>query len=62
MDVTFLVKINLDPGLEAQLADIAGDIQDDLESAGHDVTSVQPWARGDTPAINLNPTLPPPLI
>ena len=42
-EVTFLVAVNVED--LTSLPDQALDIQDDLESAGHDVVSVKPWAR-----------------
>lgn len=54
-EVTYLVKLNI-PEL-SQIADIAGDIEEDLTSSGHDVVSVAPWARPS--ALPTNPlTLP----
>lgn len=43
MEVTYLVAVNIED--VSTIADQAADIQDDLESAGHDVVSVKPWAR-----------------
>jgi hypothetical protein len=57
MTVTFLVAINLDD--LTSLPDVALDLQDDLESAGHDVVSVNPWARPtQQPAQNPLAALP----
>lgn len=53
MDVTFLVKINIQD--VSQLSSIAEDISDDLISAGHDVASVVPWARPTTAPSIANP-------
>lgn len=52
MTATFLVTVNvplLDPN---SLLSEASDIEDDLISAGHDVTEVKPYAR---PSIGLTP-------
>lgn len=57
MTVTFLVEIDLDDGLLPQLAEIAADITEDLEAAGHSVNSVKPWARPSTGIVPTN--LPP---
>lgn len=43
MEVTYLVAVNIED--LSTITDQALDIQDDLESAGHDVVSVKPWAR-----------------
>lgn len=42
MTVTFLVELNLDDTTD--LANVAGDIEEDL-SANFEVISVKPWAR-----------------
>jgi hypothetical protein len=66
MTVTFLVALQLDD--VSTIADVAADIQDDLEQTGHTVESVKPWARptlqaGGNPLTQL-PTLiePPPQL
>lgn len=43
MTVTFLVALDLSD--ISTLTEIALDIQEDLEQAGHSVESVRPWAR-----------------
>lgn len=43
--VTFLVAINIPDVMPDQLLLEAGDIEEDLQRAGHDVESVVPWAR-----------------
>jgi hypothetical protein len=43
MTVTFLVAVVLQD--LSSIADVAGDIEEDLTSAGHEVESVKPWAR-----------------
>jgi hypothetical protein len=55
--VTFLVALDLDD--LSTLTDVALDLQDDLEQAGHSVESVKPWARPTTTqAISPFMTLP----
>ena len=53
MNVAFIVNIDLDD--LSSLADVAADIQDDLEEKGYEVKSVAPWAR---PALTQGGTAP----
>lgn len=56
MTVTFLVTINLDD--ISTLSEVALDLQDDLEQAGHSVESVKPWARPTAQVANPLSALP----
>ena len=55
MIATYLVELDVDD--PSQIMTIAEDIQDDLISAGHLITSVKPWAR---PTLNFQPQPPQP--
>lgn len=55
MTVTFLVALDLDD--ISTLSDVALDLQDDLEQAGHSVESVKPWARPTAEPIPSIPSL-----
>lgn len=56
MTVTFLVALALDD--LSTLSDVALDLQDDLERAGHSVESVKPWARPTAQIANPFTNLP----
>lgn len=56
MTVTFLVALNLDD--LSTLSDVALDLQDDLEKAGHTVESVKPWARPSGQTVSPFTALP----
>lgn len=43
-EVAFIIKVNLDDVGPSELALVAAEIGDDLETT-HDVISVEPWAR-----------------
>lgn len=45
MTATYLVTLNLSDTTAISLAQVAADIEDDLQAAGHDVEEVKPWAR-----------------
>jgi hypothetical protein len=64
MQATFLVRINIVD--VTTLADEAADIEHDLVNAGHDVVSVEPWARPSTATASVIPLVeglqPPPTI
>ena len=66
MQTTFLVKVEIMDVTE--IPGVAEDIEDDLLSAGHDVISVEPWARPATLGIESNSVFgegaeqPPPLF
>lgn len=46
-DVAFILKLKLDD--LSSIADVAGDIEEDLIEKGYDVDSVTPWARPSLP-------------
>lgn len=65
MTITYLLTLNLPDDSASTLIDTAHDLEDDLETAGHDVESVKPWNRSSLVggAISSAPptqTLPPP--
>jgi hypothetical protein len=58
---TYLVAINYDDGVPPDPISDAADIEDDLVSAGYDVTSVRAWAAPTVigPIAPVLPAIPP---